>query len=47
MRFVGDASRRSPEVGELRAEGRERGVEIYPMLGDVAMAPAMVVVMAA
>jgi len=35
------------EVGELGAEGGERGVEISPVLGDVAMAPAMVVVMAA
>ena len=32
------------EVGELGAEGGERGVEISPVLGDVAMAPAMVVV---
>lgn len=35
------------EVGELGAEGGERGVEISPVLDDVAMAPAMVVVMAA
>jgi len=35
------------EVGELGAEGGERSVEISPVLGDVAMAPAMVVVMAA
>ena len=35
------------EVGELGAEGGERVVEISHVLHDVAMAPAMVVVMAA
>jgi hypothetical protein len=45
--IFGDASRGSLEVGELRGEGGERSVVISPVLGDVAMAPAMVVVMAA
>lgn len=43
----GAAEEGAAEVGELGAEGGERGVEISPVLGDVAMAPTMVVVMAA
>lgn len=35
------------EIGELGAEGGECGVEISPVLDDIAMAPAMVMVMAA
>jgi hypothetical protein len=35
------------EVGEIGAEGGERVVEISHVLHDVAMAPTMVVVMAA